>query len=307
MKKTARLRELLRSDGILVSPGVYDGYSAKLVEQAGFKLASTTGAGLSNARLAQPDIGLMSLTENVEICRHLARSIAIPLTADMETGYGNAVSVHYTVQYFEEAGVAGVNIEDQVSPKRCGHVQGKEVIDAREMALKIEVACKARRDPDFVIVARTDAIAVEGIEGAVARARIYAAAGADMVFPDAVRGEDDIKRMVDGAGIPVSINMGFGIRARPTTPLIPVKRLAALGVKRVSYARMLPAAALMGMRRALAAFNEALESDAPIERPELAVGMDDITELMGYAQVRALERAFLPPDLYERKFGGGDG
>jgi 2-methylisocitrate lyase-like PEP mutase family enzyme len=303
MKKTARLRELLLQDGILVSPGVYDGYSVRLVERAGFKLASTTGAGLSNTRLSQPDIGVMSMTENLEICRHLARSVSIPLTADADTGYGNALSVYHTVQYFEEAGIAGVNIEDQIFPKRCGHMQGKEVIDAIEMAKKIEAACKARRDDDFVIVARTDAIAVEGIEGALRRARLYAAAGADMLFPDAVRGEDDIKRLVAEAGIPVSINMGFGIRSRPTTPLISVKRLGELGVKRVSLARMLPAAAIMGMQRALEVMKESVETGEAVDRPDLLVGIEDITELMGYPAMRALEREFSTDEEHRRKYG----
>jgi 2-methylisocitrate lyase-like PEP mutase family enzyme len=302
MKKTTRLRELLRQDGILVSPGVYDGYSVRLVERAGFKLASTTGAGLSNTRLSQPDIGVMSMTENLEICRHLARTVSIPLTADADTGYGNALSVYHTIQYFEEAGVAGVNIEDQVFPKRCGHMQGKEVIDAAEMVKKIEAACKARRDEDFVIVARTDSIAVEGIEGAVRRAKLYAAAGADMLFPDAVRGEEDIKRLVGEAGIPVSINMGFGIRSRPTTPLMSVKRLGELGVKRVSLARMLPAAAIMGMQKALEVMKQSIESGEAADRPDLLVGIEDIMELMGYPAMRALEREFSTDEEHRRKY-----
>jgi 2-methylisocitrate lyase-like PEP mutase family enzyme len=302
MKKTTRLRELLRQDGILVSPGVYDGYSVRLVERAGFKLASTTGAGLSNTRLSQPDIGVMSMTENLEICRHLARTVSIPLTADADTGYGNALSVYHTIQYFEEAGVAGVNVEDQVFPKRCGHMQGKEVIDTAEMVKKIEAACKARRDDDFVIVARTDSIAVEGIEGAVRRAKLYAAAGADMLFPDAVRGEEDIKRLVGEAGIPVSINMGFGIRSRPTTPLMSVKRLGELGVKRVSLARMLPAAAIMGMQKALEVMKQSIESGEAADRPDLLVGIEDIMELMGYPAMRALEREFSTDEEHHRKY-----
>src|SRR5690606_37492581 len=184
--KTQRMRELLAGDDLLISPGVYDGYSARLVAAAGFKTACTTGAGLSNALLGQPDTGVMGLTDNVDACRNIARSIDIPLMADADTGYGNAVTVHHTVRYFEEAGVVGINIEDQVSPKRCGHMQGKDVIDVAEMAKKVEAACNARRDDKFVILARTDAIAVEGIDGAIRRARVYAAAGADLVFADAI-------------------------------------------------------------------------------------------------------------------------
>ena len=212
-----KFRAILNSGDFIVSPGVYDGYSIRLAEAAGFKTACTSGAAISNALLGIADIGVMGLTENVNHCRNLARSVSIPLTADADNGYGNPVNVYHTVKSFEEAGVAGVNLEDQVSPKRCGHMPGKDVIDSAEMVKKIEAACLARRDDDFVIIARTDALAIEGIEGAVKRARLYAEAGADMLFPDAVRAEDDIKRIVDAAGIPVTVNMGFGIRQRPTT------------------------------------------------------------------------------------------
>jgi 2-methylisocitrate lyase-like PEP mutase family enzyme len=235
-------------------------------------------------------MGVMGLTENVNHCRLLARSVNIPLTADADTGYGNPMNVLHTVQMFEEAGVAGVNLEDQVSPKRCGHMPGKDVVETAEMVKKIEAACLARRDDDFVIIARTDAIAVEGIEGAVKRARAYAKAGADMLFPDAVRTEDDIKRLVDAAGIPITINMGFGVRSRPTTPLIPLPRLKELGVKRISLPRMLPAAALHGMRQALAAMREVIRTGVPADRPDLLVGIEDIMEIMGYAEMRALEK-----------------
>ena len=214
-----KFRELLAKGSLIVAPGVYDGYSARLVEQAGFAMAATTGAGISNSLLGIDDIGVMGLAENVGHCRMLARTLSIPLTADADTGYGNPMNVHYTVQMFEEAGLAGINIEDQVHPKRCGHMPGKEVIPLVEGAKKIEAACLARRDDAFAIIARTDALAVEGIEGMLRRARAYAEAGADLIFADAVRTEDEIKRLVDAARVPVTVNMGFGIRARPTTPL----------------------------------------------------------------------------------------
>ncbi|NYE24997.1 isocitrate lyase/PEP mutase family protein [Pigmentiphaga litoralis] len=290
MTNTHKLRALLNSDEFIVSPGVYDGYSIRLVEAAGFKTACTSGAAVSNALLGIADIGVMGLSENVNHCRHLARSVSIPLTADADTGYGNPVNVFHTVRMFEEAGVAGVNIEDQVSPKRCGHMPGKDVISLAEMVKKIEAACEARRDDAFVVVARTDAIATEGIEGAIKRARAYAAAGADMLFPDAVRTEDDIARIVDAAGIPVTINMGFGIRARPTTPLIPLPRLKALGVRRISLPRMLPAAAIHGMGQALNIMKQVMETGEPADRPDLLVGIEDIMALMGYAQMREMEK-----------------
>jgi 2-methylisocitrate lyase-like PEP mutase family enzyme len=169
MTKVACMRELLRDARPVVSPGVYDCYSALIVEVMGFQCAAMSGSALSNSLIDQPDVGLLSLRENVDACRHVARTVSIPFMADADTGYGNAVSVYHVVQYFEEAGVVGINIEDQVEPKRCGHMRGKELIDAREMTLKIEAALKAKKDPDFILNARTDAIAVEGIEGAVKR------------------------------------------------------------------------------------------------------------------------------------------
>jgi len=300
--KAARMRELLKQ-GIVVSPGVYDGLSARMVEKMGFKAAATGGSGFSNARLSQPDIGLLTLMENVDACRHLARTLSIPLMADAETGYGNPVTVFHAVEYFEEAGVVGMNIEDQVSPKRCGHMQGKELINAKEMAKKVEAAVKAKKDPDFIINARTDAIAVEGLDKAIERARLYIAAGADMVFPDAVASEEQIKRFVDAVDAPVSINIGFGIRSRPTTPLIPVKRLAELGVARVTMARMLPSAALMGMHKALELMLDHVETGTLHDRPDLLYGMEEITDLMGYSKIAELEAQFLPEEQLERKYG----
>lgn len=303
--KAQRMRTMLKSGKIVVSPGVFDGYSVRLVEAMGFQAASTTGAGLSNSRLGQPDIGIMTLRDNVEACYHIARSVSIPVMSDADTGYGNAVTVYHTVRYFEEAGVVGINIEDQVSPKRCGHMRGKELISAAEMAKKIESAVKARRDSDFIINARTDAIAIEGIEGAIARAKTYLAAGADMVYPDAIASEEQIRRFVDAVQAPVSISMGLGLRGRVTTPLVSVKRLQAIGVARVSYSRMLTASALRGMKTALQTFKEHIELDQPPERPDLAVSAEEISELMGYAFVNELESQFLLDEQIEKKYGDG--
>ncbi|MGH8765383.1 MAG: isocitrate lyase/PEP mutase family protein [Burkholderiales bacterium] len=308
MKKTQRIRELLRTSRPLVSPGIYDGYSLRLVEAMGFKTAATTGSGLTNSLLVQPDIGIMSLLDNVAACRNLARSVSIPLMADADTGYGNAVTVYHAVQYFEEAGVVGINIEDQVWPKRCGHMRGKDVISAAEMCKKIEAAVKAKKDPDFIINARIDAIAVEGIEGAVKRAREYAAAGADMIYPDATRNEDDIKRIVDAVpDHPVNINMGFGVRSRPTTPLVPLKRLKELGVARVSCPRMLTAAAISGMRKALEQMKWCIETGEIADRPDLLASMDEITALAGYDAIDKLEQQFTLKEDLERRYGSERG
>lgn len=299
----AAFRALLNSGEFIVSPGVFDGYSAKLVEAAGFKSACTSGAAIANAILGVEDLGMMGLNENVNHCRHLARAISIPLTCDADNGYGNPMNVHYTVQMFEEAGVAGVNLEDQVSPKRCGHMPGKEVVSKEEMVKKIEAACLARRDNDFVIIARTDALAVEGLDATLERIRAYVAAGADAIFPDAVKTEDQIARVVEAAGgKPVSINMGFGIRPRPTTPLIPLPRLKELGVRRVSLPRMLPAAAIKAMREALSVMREVMETGVPADRSDLLVGIDEIWNLMGFPAMQALEKQLLTTDHYETKY-----
>jgi len=305
--KARRLRELLRDARPVVSPGIYDGYSARLVQAMGFKTAATTGAGLTNSLLVQPDIGIFGLRDNVDACRHLARSVDIPLTADADTGYGNAVTVYHVVQYFEEAGIVGVNIEDQVMPKRCGHMRGKELISVGEMCKKIEAGQKAKRDADFIINARTDAIAVEDIGGTVKRIKAYAKVGADMIYVDAIRGEDDIARAVEAAGdTPVNINMGFAIRSRPTSPLISLKRLKELGVARVSAPRMLTAAAIQGMRKALEVMQQCMLTGDLADRPDLLASMEDITGLFDYRKIQALENEFTADEDLERKYQGNE-
>ena len=293
---------MLQDDELIVAPGVYDGYSARLVERAGFKTAATSGAAISNSRLGIADMGVMGLAENLDQCRNIVRAVSLPVTCDADTGYGNPVNVFHTVRAFEDAGAVGVNIEDQISPKRCGHMPGKEVVPTADMVKKIEAACLARRDEDFVIIARTDALAIEGIEGTLSRVRAYAAAGADVIFPDAVRTEDEIAGIVEAAGVPVSINMGFGIRSRPTTPLISMPRLRELGVRRISLPRMLPAAAINAMSAALELMRQVIETGESIDRPDLLAGIDDIMALMGYGEARALEQRLLTVEGYEAKY-----
>jgi len=306
MTKARAMRALLESGKIIISPGIFDGYSARLAEKKGFKTASVSGAALANSRFSQPDIGIMSLIENANACYHIARSVSIPVTADADTGYGNAVTVYHTVQYFEQAGVVGINIEDQVSPKRCGHMRGKELIGAREAAKKIEAAVRAKRDPDFIINARTDAIAVEGMESAIRRAKLYLAAGADMVFPDAIGSEEQIKRFIGEVQAPVSVNMGFGIRSRPTTPLLSPKRLQELGVARVAYSRMLAAAAISNMGKALDLLRDSMETGTMHDRPDLIAGIEEMTDLMGYKFIDELEASCLLEDTLQHKYGNAE-
>ena len=303
MTKARRFRELLGADDLVVSVGAYDGYSARLIEQAGFKTVATTGAAIANARLGLPDMGYMGLAENLDQCRAIVRAVSLPVTCDADTGYGNPLNVHHTVREFEAIGAAGINIEDQISPKRCGHMKGKEVVSRGEMVKKIEAACLARRDDDFVIIARTDALAVEGLEPTLERIRSYAGAGADVIFADAVDSEETVRQVVEAAGVPVSVNMGFGIRERPTTPLIPLPRLKELGVRRVSLPRMLPAAAIMAMRNALVVMREVVETGVPVNRTDMLAGIDEIWELMGYSDARDLEDRLLTLESLDSKYG----
>src|SRR5262249_46892336 len=174
-----------------------------------------------------------------------------------------------------------------------------------EMVKKIEAACLARKDDAFAIIARTDALAIEGVEGAVRRARAYAQAGADLIFPDAGGGEGHVRRIRDAPRGPVDIHKGFGIRSRPTTPLIPLGRLEEIGVRRVSLPRMLPAAAILGMTRALEAMKEVVATGAPVDRPDLAVGIEDIMRLMDYDEMREPERRLLTTQTLAPKYGTG--
>ena len=166
-------------------PGVFDGFSTRLVSQAGYIAAFITGSGVSESRLGQSDVGIMGLDENVAAARAIAACSDLLLLADADTGYGNALNVYHTVRAFERAGVAGVMLEDQVWPKRCGHMKGKEVISADEMVQKIRAAAEARSDPDFVIKSRTDVLATHGLDEAIRRLNLYAEAGADLLFADA--------------------------------------------------------------------------------------------------------------------------
>jgi 2-methylisocitrate lyase-like PEP mutase family enzyme len=270
------LRQLIQGDDILVMPGVYDGFSARLVESRNYKAAFITGAGVSEGRYGFPDVGVMDLTQNVEAAHHIAQRTTLPLLVDADTGYGNAVNVYYAVRAFESAGVAGVMIEDQTWPKRCGHIAGKAVTSAEEMVEKVTAAVEARRDPDFVIKARTDAAGPLGLAEAVRRANLYAEAGADLVFADALLSVEDIESFARNVAAPVAVNMGFGIRSRPTTPLVSVAKLQRMGVSVVIYPRMLTAAAIRGMTNALDVFEDQLAGEETADRVDLLASFDEI-------------------------------
>lgn len=291
--KGRQLKELIYAPQILVMPGVYDGYSARLVEKLGFRSAGISGAGTSESRLGWADRGVMGLEENLANARRLAECTNLLLRADADTGYGSALSVYFTVRAFEAAGVAAVMFEDQVWPKRCGHMAGKAVIAAQEMVEKVKAACDARRDPDFVIVARTDAAGPLGVEEAIRRLNLYAEAGADCLYADALLSREDIAKVARSVPRPLVVNMGLGLRSRATTPLMTPKELQALGVAVVTYPRLLSAAAVRGMMSAMAVFrDEVLGKGRVLERPDLQVSFEELNELMGLGEIERLERRY---------------
>ena len=291
-EKTRRFRELVEAPAILVLPGIFNGFSARLVEQRGYQAAAISGAGVSENFLGWADRGILTFDDNLRVCRALAECTTIPLLADADTGYGNALNVHFVVRAFEAAGIVAISIEDQASPKRCGHMAGKAVIPAEEMVQKIKAAVDARRDPNFMIRARTDAAATHGIEEVIERLCRYAEAGADILFADALLSAEDIGRVAGAVPRPLAVNMGFGLIERGTTPLLTPRQLQALGVSSVSYPRMLTSAALCGMIHALDAFAETINADRPVQRPDLLVPFDELNRLMGLGQLHDLENRF---------------
>jgi 2-methylisocitrate lyase-like PEP mutase family enzyme len=282
-------RTLVAAKEILVLPGVFNGYSVRLVERFGYKAAAISGAGLSESLLGFADRGILTFDQNLRACEQLAACTSMPLLADADTGYGNALNVHFVTRAFERAGLAAISIEDQVWPKRCGHLAGKAVIPAREMADKVKAAVDTRLDADFMIRARTDAAATDGINAVIDRLNLYAEAGADIVFADALLSIDDIATVAKNVRKPLAVNMGFGLTERGTTPLVTPKQLEALGVATVSYARMLTSAALRGMINALEAFAPTITADTPAQRSDLLVPFGELNELMGLQELEALE------------------
>ena len=280
----AALRTLLREQPFVIAPGVHDLYSLRVVEQGGFDSAAISGAVLSHVLLGMPDVGLVTLTEAVEHCRRIVRAASIPVTADADAGYGNALGVYHTVQLFEEAGAAVINLEDQVVPRRWGAEPGKEVVPEAEMMAKIAAACRARRNPDFTLIVRTDAFACESTASVVRRCRAYQDAGADLIMPIGPRGEADVEAVVQALDVPVSLNLGTGLATAASAGHVSVQRLRALGVRRVSLPGLLPAAAAGAMADALRQFQARLAGEqttgaAPVQAAALPALMGDATWL----------------------------
>jgi 2-methylisocitrate lyase-like PEP mutase family enzyme len=227
------LKERLQAPGIVTAPGVYDAFSALLVEQAGFQAAYLSGASIAYTRFGRPDIGFLSLDDVASVTRNIRERVDLPLIVDADTGFGNALNVMQTVRVLERAGASAIQFEDQAAPKRCGHLDGKTLISAQEMAGKIRAACDARRDANTLIVARTDAVAVEGLEPALARAEMFADAGADVLFVEALRSREDMGTAIARLGhrAPLLANMVEGGK----TPVLPAAELEEIGFRIVIF------------------------------------------------------------------------
>jgi len=282
----AQLRALLESGQMIVAPGAFDPLAARLVEEAGFPAVYMTGFGTSAALLGRPDVGLLTMTEMAGNAARIADCVDIPVIADADTGYGNPLNVIRTVSAFEAAGVAGIHIEDQVAPKKCGHMEGKLVIPAEEMAAKIRAATEARASTDFVIIARTDARAVEGFERAIARARLYLAAGADALFIEALTSEDEVAQAAHAfPGVPLLFNWAEGGKTPPVT----LERLRELGYRIVIFPISTLLAATAAMRRIL---RDIAEAGTPAAALGGLPSFGEFVDFIGLPEVRMAEQRY---------------
>ena len=289
-RMTTRLKQLVAGNRCMVAPGVADAFAARMVAMEGFEACYMTGFGTSLTRLGMPDIGLLTMGEMVDNAARIADACAMPLVADADTGYGNAMNVRRTIREYERAGVAGVHLEDQAWPKRCGHLTGKRVVPTDEMEAKLKAAVDSRRDADFMVIARTDAIAVEGFEAALERGERYRAAGADMLFVEAPTSMQQLDAL--GArlsGTPLLYNMA----ASGKTPDLDNATMARLGFRLAIFPNWLLLAAIPAMRRMLREL-KTKGSVADI-RGEVAT-FKEFTEIAGLPEVQALEARYGLPE-----------
>jgi methylisocitrate lyase len=289
MNPGGKLRELLKQPGPVLCPGVYDCLSVKVVERSGFPCAIISGAAVTASRLGYPDVGLQTMVEILEQARSIARSVTIPVIADVDTGYGNALNVMRTIREFESAGVAGIFFEDQTFPKKCGHFEGIEVIPAEEMAIKIRAACEARQEKDFVIIGRTDARTRYGLKEAIERGRAYAAAGADIIFIEALTSEEELREIGKAIDAPLQANMVEGGK----TPDVGFRELYEMGFKLITYSGTLQRTAITGMLGAL----ETLKKDGTTRAlyPDRMCDIVDRSELLGLSHFYELEERLYGP------------
>ena len=291
MRTTTRLRELLAGPDLIVAPGAYDALSARLIAQAGFPAVYMTGFGTAASVLGQPDVGLLTMSEMVSRAAAIATVIAsvagnLPLIADADTGYGNPINVRRTIHEYERAGVAGLHIEDQVWPKKCGHMEGKQVIPMDEMVQKVRAAVDARQDPDFVIIARTDANAVHGLEDALRRGKAYHEAGADVIFIEAPRSMTELRSIAQAfPGVPLLFNWAESGK----TPPLPLEEMRALGFKLVIFPVSLLFAATYSMLGLLEVLKQ---GQTPASFASQMVTFSQFTDHIGLPDIQALEKRY---------------
>ena len=285
-----RLRERLRAGPVIVAPGIYDAYGARLVEQGGFEAAYMTGNGVSASLLGRPDVGLVDLTLITAHAHRIASCVDIPLICDADTGYGNAVNVRRTVEEFEAAGVAAIHLEDQASPKRCGQLPGaRPVIELAEAVGKIEAAVAARRDPDFIIIARTDAAEALGLDEAIKRAKAFRKAGADVLFVEMKSGPailEDLKRVTSEVGAPCLVNMGAGGKLDELDAV----GIGRLGLRIAIYPGLERAAAGFAIREALAVLKKDGNTGALRDR---MLSLKEYNEALKLDEVEKWEKKYL--------------
>ena len=284
-RATTRLRQLLRGPKLLQVPGAIDAIGARLVAEAGFDADYMTGAGTTASRLGWPDVGLLTMTEMADNAQRIAEASGLPLIADADTGYGGPLNVQRTIRCYERAGVAGLHIEDQSWPKRCGHLDGKTLIPQAEMAAHIRAACDARTDPDLLIIARTDAIAVEGFERAIERAQCYQEAGADAIFVEAPRNREQLERIPKSVRVPALYNMA----ASGKTPFLGADEIQSLGFALAIYPNYMLLAAIPAMRGVLKELKETGTVAGMVDR---IASFRELFDLMGMQQVRELESRY---------------
>jgi 2-methylisocitrate lyase-like PEP mutase family enzyme len=282
----ARLRELLAGGEPVVAPGAYDALTAQLVESAGFPAVYMTGFGVTASLVGRPDVGLLTMTEMVQTARRIVSAVGVPVIADADTGYGNALNVVRTVTEYEAAGVAGIHLEDQVAPKRCGHLEGKQVVPAETMVDRVRAAAAARRNPDFVLIARTDARAAEGLDAAVERARRYRDAGADVLFVEALRSDAEIEAVAEEfRGTPLLFNWAEGGKTPPTG----LARLRELDFRIV----ITPISTLLAATRAVQQVLARIAEDGtPISAVDGLPGLTEFVDLVGMAEVQDIAERF---------------
>lgn len=290
MHAATRLRELIARSGPLLAPGIYDCISAKVVAASGYDAAFVSGAAVTASVLGYPDVGLQTMPEILNQVRNMARCVDIPLIVDIDTGYGNALNMMRAVREFEAAGVAGIFFEDQGFPKRCGHFEGKKIITTEEMVVKIRAASEARRSDDFFVIARTDARAIEGLDRALERAQIYAEAGADGIYVEALLGEEEMRKAAQTIKVPLQANMS---EASTKTPVLHYDVLHDYGFKIISYSGLLQRTAIRGMQNALGVLRK--EGSAMSLYPEHLCSLIDRSELLGLQKFYKLEERLYGP------------